>query len=85
MAEAGYPIEAAYWFGVIGPARMPPAIIAKLERTLLEVLSMPDVRARLEDLGTIVRPLGAQGFAAFISAENRKWAEFIRTANLQLE
>jgi tripartite-type tricarboxylate transporter receptor subunit TctC len=85
MAEAGYPIEAAYWFGVIGPARMPPVIVAKLERTLLEVLAMPDVRARLEDLGAIVQPLDANGFAAFIRAESRKWADFIRTANLQFE
>jgi tripartite-type tricarboxylate transporter receptor subunit TctC len=64
---------------------MPPVIVAKLERTLLEVLAMPDVRARLEDLGAIVQPLDANGFAAFIRAESRKWADFIRTANLQFE
>src|SRR5229473_1872081 len=49
MAEAGYPVEAAYWFGLVAPAGTPPAVIARLEKALAEVLALPDVRKRLTE------------------------------------
>ena len=39
MEEAGYPVDASYWFGLVAPAGTPPAVIAKLEKALAEVLS----------------------------------------------
>ena len=54
MAEAGYPIEASYWFGLVAPAGTPPAVLAKLEKALADVLAMPDVRKRLTDMGAVV-------------------------------
>ena len=38
MAEAGYPVEASYWFGLVAPAGTPPAVLAKLEKALSEAL-----------------------------------------------
>ena len=54
MAEAGFPLEAAYWFGLVAPAGTPPAVIAKLEKALAETLAMPDVRKRLTEMGAVV-------------------------------
>ena len=77
MAEAGYPLEAAYWFGLAAPAGTPPAVLAKLEAALLEVLAMPDLRKRLTEMGAVVTPLGAKDFAQYIQAEMRKWSDVI--------
>jgi len=41
MAEAGYPVEAGYWFGLVAPAGTPEPILSKLEKALAEVLAMP--------------------------------------------
>ena len=54
MAEANYPLEAAYWFGLVAPAGTPPAVIARLEKALAEVLAHPDVRQRITATGAIV-------------------------------
>ena len=51
MAEQGYPVDASYWFGLVAPAGTPPAVLAKLEKALAEVLAMPDVRQRLTEHG----------------------------------
>lgn len=77
MAEAGYPVDAAYWFGLVGPAGTPPAVVARLEKALAEVLAMPDVRKRLTEMGAVVQPLGPQPFGAYIQSEIRKWADVI--------
>ena len=83
MAEAGYPVEAAYWFGLLAPAGTPPAAIAKLEKALIETLAMPDVKKRLGDLGALVTPLDAKGFGAYIRSETVKWADVVKKAGLK--
>jgi tripartite-type tricarboxylate transporter receptor subunit TctC len=77
MAEAGYPVEAAYWFGLVAPAGTAPAIIAKLEKALAEILALSDVRKRLTEMGAVVTPLGPKPFADYIQAEMRKWSDVI--------
>jgi tripartite-type tricarboxylate transporter receptor subunit TctC len=77
MAEAGYELEAAYWFGLAAPAGTPPAVLAKLEKALADALAMPDLRKRLTEMGTVVTPLGAKQFGDYMQAEMRKWSDVI--------
>jgi tripartite-type tricarboxylate transporter receptor subunit TctC len=48
MMEAGIPdYEAANWFGIVVPAKTPPAIIARLNQDIVRALSVPDVREKM--------------------------------------
>ncbi|MGZ3283780.1 MAG: tripartite tricarboxylate transporter substrate-binding protein, partial [Xanthobacteraceae bacterium] len=85
MAEAGYPLEAAYWFGLAAPAGTSPAILAKLESALAEVLAMPDLRKRMTEMGAVVTPLGSQQFGDYIRAEMIKWANVIAQNKIRFE
>jgi tripartite-type tricarboxylate transporter receptor subunit TctC len=85
MAEAGYPIEASYWFGLVAPAGTPPAVVAKLEDALAKVLEMPDVRKRLTDMGAVVKPLKGKEFGDYISSEITKWADIVAKAGVKPE
>jgi tripartite-type tricarboxylate transporter receptor subunit TctC len=77
MAEAGYPLEAVYWFGLAAPAATPAPVIAKLEKALTDALAMPDLRKRLTEMGAVVTPLGSKAFGEYIQAEMRKWSDVI--------
>jgi tripartite-type tricarboxylate transporter receptor subunit TctC len=77
MAEAGFELEAAYWFGLAAPAGTPPPVLAKLEKALAEVLAMPDLRKRLTEMGAVVTPLGSKDFGRYIQSEMGKWSEVI--------
>ncbi len=83
MKEAGYPIEASYWFGLVAPANTPPAVLAKLEKALADTLAMPDVRKRLSEMGAIIQPLNGQQFGEYIRAELTKWADIVKKAGVQ--
>ena len=85
MAEAGFPIEASYWFGLVAPAGTPPAVLTKLEKALTEVLAMPDVRKRLSDMGAIIQPLNGKQFGDYIRAEISKWADIVNKAGVKPE
>jgi tripartite-type tricarboxylate transporter receptor subunit TctC len=85
MAEAGYPLEAAYWFGLAAPAGTSPAILAKLESALAEVLAMPDLRKRMTEMGAVVTPLGSRQFGDYIRAEMIKWADVIAQNKIRFE
>ena len=77
MAEAGYPLEAAYWFGLAAPAGTPPVVLARLELALTQVLAMPDLRKRMTEMGAVVTPLGSRQFGDYIRTEMDKWADVI--------
>lgn len=83
MKEAGYPLEASYWFGLMAPAKTPPAVIAKLEKALAQTLAMPDVQKRFAELGAIVRPLNSEQFTKYVDDELVKWDDVVRKAGIQ--
>ena len=85
MAEAGYPLEAAYWFGLAAPAGTPPAVLARLESALTQVLAMPDLRKRMTEMGAVVTPLGSRQFGDYIRAEMDKWADVIVQNSIRFE
>jgi tripartite-type tricarboxylate transporter receptor subunit TctC len=85
MAEAGYPLDAAYWFGLMAPAGTPPAVIARLEKALANTVVTPEVRNRLAELGTLVTPMNAKEFGAFIQSEMAKWRDAVKNANVKIE
>jgi tripartite-type tricarboxylate transporter receptor subunit TctC len=85
-AEAGMPeLEFYSWYGLWGPARLPHAIVAKLEAAAIRAVQSAEVRARMETLG--FEPTGhpAAQFAAFIETESAKNAKIVRDANIRAE
>jgi tripartite-type tricarboxylate transporter receptor subunit TctC len=72
MAETGYAVDASYWFGLVAPAGTPPAVLARLETALADVLALPDVRKRLGEMGAIVRPLNGKQFRRLHPGRNRQ-------------
>lgn len=86
MIESGYPgFEVLGWNGVLVPARTTPAIVARLNREILEALQQPDVRARLAASG--LEPIGSspEEFAAFIKTELARWAQVARQSGAKVE
>jgi tripartite-type tricarboxylate transporter receptor subunit TctC len=83
MKEAGYPLEASYWFGLMAPAKTPPAVVAKLEKALVQTLAMPDVQKRFADLGAVLKPLNSEQFTKYMDQETAKWADVVKKAGIQ--
>ena len=84
VAESGYPgFEAANWHGLLAPAGTPSAIIRKLHLETVKALALPDLRAKLADLGIAEIGNSPDAFAAVIKSEIPKWAKVIKEAGIK--
>ena len=86
VAESGFAgFETAQWYGIIAPAKTPPAILQKLSTEIAQVLKLPDVTARLSGDGTVMIGSSPKEFAGYIDAEMKRWGEVVKAANIKAE
>lgn len=82
--EAGYAeLTATVWFGISGPAGMPPEVVNRLNAELKRIMNLPDVRERLRPEGIEANSLDAQAFARFVVAEHERWAPVVRASGVR--
>ncbi|CAN5577466.1 tripartite tricarboxylate transporter substrate binding protein [soil metagenome] len=85
IAETVPGYESDIWIGMVMPSKTPPAIVAKLNAELRRSLSQPDVLAKLSEQGIEAESSTAAEFTELIAADQKRWAEVIRNANIQPE
>ena len=86
LTESGVPgLEVPVWAGVLTTAGTPKPIIERLYQEMQATLQLPDVRQRLDQLGSEIVGDGPQLFANLLTADFARWATVIRGANLKLE
>ena len=78
---AGY--EFAGWYGMLGPANLPPAIATAMHAAIVQALQDPGVRERLVRGGADLGVLGPQDFEALRRAEDTRWAAAARDGLLR--
>jgi tripartite-type tricarboxylate transporter receptor subunit TctC len=61
------------WYGFFAPRDTPPAVIAKLNTTLNEILKEDAVRERLTKAGVVVQGSTADAFGKHMAAEFARW------------
>jgi len=86
IAAAGYPgLDGDGWVGALLPAGTPKDIVALLNREIVRIIALPDVKERFATLG--LDPVGGSpdDFARQLRAEGEKWAKVIRAANLKAQ
>jgi tripartite-type tricarboxylate transporter receptor subunit TctC len=86
VAEQGYPgFEASIWFGMVGPGKMPAAMVQRMNQDIDRALAMPDVQEKLAQVGAEDGGGSVQRFADFMKQEQQKYAQTIRDAKIVAE
>ena len=84
IAESGYPgFEVTGWIGLLAPARTPATIVRKLHLESVKALALPDLHAKLADLGVEGIGNSPDEFAAVIKSDIPKWAKMIKDAGIK--
>jgi len=83
VAEAGLKdFEANNWYGILVPAKTPRPIINRLNKEIVAVLNLPDIKEFLFKQGLDVAPSTPEAFAAYIRSEKTKWERVTKAAKL---
>lgn len=83
MAEAGYKdFVFDTYCALVAPAKVPPEIVAKLEKTILDITNKPDMKKKLVDAGFDITAKDAKGHGARIAKEIPMFKQIIEQAKI---
>lgn len=86
VAEQGFPgFDVTSWFGILAPAGTPAAIVERLNRELVRIVNLPDVRAKLVGMGNDIVGNSPAAFAAEIRADVARWGPVMHAAGIRGE
>ncbi|QDW40546.1 tripartite tricarboxylate transporter substrate binding protein [Bradyrhizobium sp. KBS0727] len=83
MEEAGFPMEAGYWTGLVAPAKTPAYIVGILAEALQRVLERDDIRKRLAEIGLVISYKKPAEFTHFIADQTEFWKSFAAQSNVK--
>jgi tripartite-type tricarboxylate transporter receptor subunit TctC len=67
------------WWGLMGPAKMPPEVVQRLSAEILRAMEAPDVKDKLRAMGSETGAVRTpEQFAAFVEAERRLYARLVK-------
>ncbi|MGH8665462.1 MAG: tripartite tricarboxylate transporter substrate-binding protein, partial [Burkholderiales bacterium] len=86
MEESGFPgFRVTAWDSVLAPGGTSQSIIDRLNREIVKVLSAPDVRAAIVNIGYDPTGTTPAELARIISTEAALWADVIKAANIRID
>jgi tripartite-type tricarboxylate transporter receptor subunit TctC len=90
IAESGADLGLAQfdihtWFGLFGPARLPPATTARLNKAFVDALASPEVKARLAPLMAEPAPSTPEAFAQFLRAEHARYEKIVKASGAKAD
>jgi tripartite-type tricarboxylate transporter receptor subunit TctC len=86
VAESGLEgFEMVSWYGLWGPAKVPPELASKIQQEVAKALKSQQVTKTLGEHGFMVSGSTPEEFRAYIRQESDKYARLIKAANIKLE
>ena len=85
--EAGIPgdFELRAWGMYLAPAKTPPAVVRKLSDSLVKAMGIPQVRERIDSIGVQTFSSTPEAGNVIFKDEIRRWAQVVKTVNVQLD
>ncbi|MBW0172350.1 MAG: tripartite tricarboxylate transporter substrate binding protein [Hydrogenophaga sp.] len=86
MEEVGFKgFDAMQWYGVVGPAGMPPDIVRRLNETQIAVLKAPELAEKLSGEAVEPWPMTPEQFGQYIKADVARWTALAKARNIRLD
>ena len=78
-------LDLTAWFGFFVPKKTPDEIVALLHGKLRQIIESPEVHSRLLDVGVEPGSMSATQFEQFVTAERKKYGDFLSELAIQAE
>jgi tripartite-type tricarboxylate transporter receptor subunit TctC len=86
IAEAGVAgYEAVQWYGMVAPANTPREVITRLNREMVSIIGMPDVKDKFAADGADPASTTPEEFGRYIKSETEKWQKVAQAAGIKPE
>ena len=72
--------DGVQWYGIVGPANMPPAIVQRLNDEINKALASPELRERLSGEALEPMPMTPAAFGQYMRDDIAKWTKLAKDA-----
>lgn len=84
--QAGYKgFDGIQWYGIVGPANLPPAIVKRLNDDINKLIESPELRERFAGEALEPMPMSPEQFAQFIRDDIARWSKLARERNIEIK
>jgi tripartite-type tricarboxylate transporter receptor subunit TctC len=77
--------EGVQWYGVAGPANLPPTIITLLNNEINNAIQSPELKERLSSEAIQPMPMSPEQFGQYIKDDIARWSKIAKARNIQLD
>jgi tripartite-type tricarboxylate transporter receptor subunit TctC len=85
VADSGVPgFDVTIWYGLLGPARLPAATVARIQTDVDAVLMLPQVRTRLDSLGVQPFRATAAEFRQLMQRDQTKYGKIVKERGIKM-
>jgi tripartite-type tricarboxylate transporter receptor subunit TctC len=86
LAEAGYPgTNLPGWYGLFLPAGTPKAVVAKFGDEVRRIVALPEVQAKIEEVGFVPVGNSSDEFSRYIATEMDTWSKVIKQNDIKVD
>lgn len=71
--------------GIMGPAKLSPEIVNKINAEVGRILATPDIKEKLATQGTVQLSMSPQDMGKWIASEKERWAKVIKVSGFKIE
>jgi len=82
LGFAGF--DGVQWYGIVGPANLPPAIVTRLNEEINRLLGKPEFRDRLSSEALEPMPMTSEQFARYIADDVARWSKLAKERGIQI-
>jgi len=84
--ELGYPkVNSDNWYGLVGPAGLPPAILKRIGAAASAALNSPEVSEQYAKVGGVPMPSTPEEFAVYLAQDQAKWGAVVKAIGFKAE
>jgi tripartite-type tricarboxylate transporter receptor subunit TctC len=85
VAETVPGYELTVWYGIFGPAGMPPELVNRLNKEINKALKEPDVVTKMESMAVQLVDSTPEQFSADLTRDAAKYDKVVRELGIRIE
>lgn len=86
LAELGYTgFDGVQWYGIVGPAKMPPALVKRLNTEINKLIVAPELKEKLSGEALEPMPMSSEQFGEYMKNDIAKWEKLVKARKIEIK
>ena len=86
LAELGFKgFDGVQWYGIVGPAKMPPALVKRLNSEINKLIIAPELKEKLSGEALEPMPMSPEQFGEYIKNDIAKWEKLVKARKIEIK